>query len=195
MKKSKKTKRFIIEQTAEIFNKQGYKGASLTDLTTATKLTKGSIYGNFKNKEEVAIAAFNYNYRQLIKQFAERLSAAATQKEKLMSYITTYQDIFDAIMHSGGCPILNNAVDTDDTNEIMAGLSKKAFADWHRNLVSIINTGKATGEFAGTLPAVTYADLMITTIEGALLLAKSTGERRYFDHAMAHLQQLIAETL
>jgi TetR/AcrR family transcriptional repressor of nem operon len=37
---------------------KGYSGTSMSDITAATGLTKGSIYGNFENKDEVAIAAF-----------------------------------------------------------------------------------------------------------------------------------------
>jgi AcrR family transcriptional regulator len=61
MSKSEQTKAFIIEKTAPIFNKKGYAGTSLSDMTEATNLTKGSIYGNFANKDEVALAAFDYN--------------------------------------------------------------------------------------------------------------------------------------
>ncbi|MDO9376148.1 MAG: TetR/AcrR family transcriptional regulator, partial [Ferruginibacter sp.] len=61
MTKAEKTRNFIVEQTAPIFNKKGYAGTSLTDLTEATGLTKGSIYGNFANKDEVALAAYDYN--------------------------------------------------------------------------------------------------------------------------------------
>jgi len=55
--KSDRTKKFIVEQTAAIFNEKGYAGTTITDLTNATKLTKGSIYGNFTNKDDVALAA------------------------------------------------------------------------------------------------------------------------------------------
>jgi AcrR family transcriptional regulator len=37
---------------------KGYAGTSMYDLTEATGLTKGSIYGNFENKDDVALAGF-----------------------------------------------------------------------------------------------------------------------------------------
>ena len=46
---------YILEKTAPVFNRQGYIGSSLSDLTKATNLTKGAIYGNFVNKEELAL--------------------------------------------------------------------------------------------------------------------------------------------
>ena len=53
MSKAEKTKEFIIEKSAPIFNKKGYAGTSLADIMEATNLTKGSIYGNFENKDEL----------------------------------------------------------------------------------------------------------------------------------------------
>ncbi|RKM92681.1 TetR/AcrR family transcriptional regulator, partial [Aquimarina sp. AD10] len=63
MIRSEKTRQLIIKKTASIFNKKGYTGTYLSDLTNATGLTKGSIYGNFKDKNEVALEAFRYNYK------------------------------------------------------------------------------------------------------------------------------------
>src|SRR5210317_1286348 len=92
MSKAKKTKWYIIEKTAELFNKKGFTGTSLSDLTSATGLTKGSIYGNFENKEDVAIAAFNHNYQILIKRFAAKLSEKKNSIDKLMVFLDTYEE-------------------------------------------------------------------------------------------------------
>ena len=65
--KAERTTAFIIETVAPIFNKHGYIGTSMSDLTEATGLTKGALYGNFENKEALALAAFEYNSVQLLK--------------------------------------------------------------------------------------------------------------------------------
>jgi len=191
MSKAKKTKWYIIEKTADIFNKKGFSGTSLTDLTSATNLTKGSIYGNFENKEEVAIAAFNHNYQNLIKRFAPKLSQEKTAKGKLLAFLKTYEEAYQDIMKLGGCPILNNAVDADDTNENLNHLSVKAFRDWNNNLKSMIAFGKSAHEIEESIDTDFYADLIIMTIEGGLMISKSTGEKHYFDHAIQHLNEII----
>ena len=63
--KSEHTIHFILETVAPIFNKHGYAATSMSDLTSATGLTKGAIYGNFKNKEDLAIAAFKHTIKKL----------------------------------------------------------------------------------------------------------------------------------
>lgn len=193
MSKAKKTKRYIVEKTASIFNKRGFVGTSLSDLTNATNLTKGSIYGNFNNKQEVAVAAFNYNYQYLIKRFAARLSEKKTYKEKLHAFLEVYEEMYSELMDAGGCPILNNAVDADDTNPGLNSLSIRAFNDWNVNIKNIILNGKSTNEIDDTIDEEFYADLFILTIEGSLMLSKTTGEKRYFKHAIEHLNTLIVE--
>ena len=194
MKKSKKTKRYIVEKTAEIFNKKGFAGTSLSDLTSATNLTKGSIYGNFKNKEEVAISVFNFNYQNLIKRFAVKLSQETTSIGKLHAFVDQYMEAYEDLIQLGGCPILNNAVESDDTNENLHNLSMKAFSDWNKNISSIIRKGINDKEIYSSIDANSYADLFVITIEGGLLLAKSTGEKHYFDHAIQHLKTIINES-
>jgi len=78
MTKAESTRLFIIERIAPVFNKKGYHGTSLADITEATGLTKGSIYGNFANKEEVAIAVYEYNTAWFS---SEQKAAAALQKK------------------------------------------------------------------------------------------------------------------
>jgi AcrR family transcriptional regulator len=191
MSKAKKTRRYIIEKTAELFNKKGFAGTSLSDLTTATSLTKGSIYGNFKDKEEVAEAAFNFNYQNLIKSFTPNLSAASNSKEKLHAFLNSYEQVFEPLMKSGGCPILNNAVDADDTNERMKQLSLKALSDWENNLVSLIKSGIKKKEINSSVNAQYYADLFISLIEGSLMLSKVSEESRHFRNAIKHLRAIV----
>lgn len=193
MSKAKKTKQYIIEKTAILFNKQGFKGTSLTDLTNATNLTKGAIYGNFSNKEEVAKAAFNHNYQYLIKKFVINLNLASTSIEKLEALLDTYEYLYEDIMKLGGCPIMNNAVDADDTNEILSTLSIKAFYDWNQNIKAIIEDGKIKKEINSSIDSEYYADLIVSMIEGGLLLSKTTGQKRYFDHVISHLRSVLED--
>ena len=67
MTKSEKTTKYILEKVAPIFNQKGYSATSMSNLTAATGLTKGAIYGNFKNKEELAIKAFHFSINQVLK--------------------------------------------------------------------------------------------------------------------------------
>ena len=74
MSKSERTKAFIIETVAPIFNKNGYAAMSLSKITKATGLTKGAIYGHFENKEELAIESFKFSVRKVLKDLNETVN-------------------------------------------------------------------------------------------------------------------------
>ena len=122
--KAERTKRFIIETAAPIFNKKGYYGTSLSDLTQATGLTKGGIYGNFANKEELAVHAFQHNVAFISDAFRQGIAAEETYIGKLLAYPRVYQRLKEKLLNMGGCPILNTAVEADDTNPVLSRLGR-----------------------------------------------------------------------
>jgi len=193
MKKSEQTRAFIIEKTAPIFNKKGYAGTSLSDMTGATNLTKGSIYGNFANKDEVALAAFDYNlYRvnSILNQETARFSSA---REKLLVYGKVYTDFSDYPFPPGGCPVLNTAIESDDTHPELRKKVINAIRSWKRNLVSIIEKGKEAGEFGKQIPAEQTALTILALIEGGIMISRVTGKTAYRTAIMDSLTKYIEQ--
>ena len=138
MIRSEKTRQLIIEKTAPIFNKKGYTGTYLSDLTNATGLTKGSIYGNFKNKNEVAVEAFKYNYKFQTKQILHKINKETNTAKKLVTLLEHYKTAFKPIFDNGGCAILNTAIDSDDGNELLNKEVIKTIHNWHYTIASIL---------------------------------------------------------
>ena len=50
MRNPDQTKGRILKKSGVLFNTQGYKATSISDITSATGFTKGAIYRHFKNK-------------------------------------------------------------------------------------------------------------------------------------------------
>ena len=63
--KAERTKQFIIEQSAPIFNAKGIAGTTIDDILAATKMAKGGIYGNFENKEAISIASVDFLFGKM----------------------------------------------------------------------------------------------------------------------------------
>jgi TetR/AcrR family transcriptional repressor of nem operon len=91
LSKADRTRQYIVEKTAPVFNRLGYAGTSLNDMVAATGLTKGSIYGNFSNKDEVALAAFDHNFGKVISLIKTRMEEKKGTIEKLLVYPETYR--------------------------------------------------------------------------------------------------------
>lgn len=193
MSKAERTRDYIIEKTAPVFNKKGYVGTSLSDMTEATGLTKGSIYGNFSCKEEVALAAFDRNWNMVVDLIATEMSKHKSSKEKLMVYTKLYRQFPDAPFPEGGCPLLNTAVDSDDTNIWMRRRATGAFFHWRMNLEKLIQRGIDFGEFRPDVDVDRTALSIIALIEGAVMVAKLTNSKTDPGHIMTTLENLINE--
>ena len=189
--KAERTRNFIIESTAVIFNKKGYAGTSLTDLTKATGLTKGSIYGNFENKEEVAVAVFDYNCSRVAQLTSQEVNRATTCYDKLMAYVRVYQTIIKETLQRGGCPVLNTATEADDTNGSLRKRAAGAVLNWEGELTTIIKKGILNGEFkTNTNPRKTALSI-IALIEGGIMISKVTGDTTAMDHILSTVETLI----
>lgn len=191
MGKADITKQFIIEKSAPVFNKRGYAGTSMHDLTQATGLTKGSIYGNFENKDEVALEAFKYNVAKMANFLSAKMSGAKTNREKLLVYPDVYQQFFSGALPEGGCPVLNTSVESDDTHPNLKAQAKKAFSNWKNSIAAIIEAGIKTAEFKPETNAQENALLMLTLIEGATMIAKLTEDENHLTVITNQLRKLI----
>ena len=87
MLKAERTRQFIIEKAAVLLNTKGMAGTSISDIMEATKMAKGGIYGNFENKEEICLEAFNYLSQRSSSRIEEAISGKDTFKEKLFALL------------------------------------------------------------------------------------------------------------
>lgn len=191
LSKAERTRQFIIETTAGLFNTKGYEGTSLSDLTMATGLTKGSIYGNFENKEEVALAAFDHNLLKVSRYIQQRIGQAATYHDKLMVYAQVYHSYSGTPFPKGGCPILNTAIEADDTNPLLKERAARAILQWKKTVSELIQAGIGAGEFRQDADPGQTALSLIALIEGGIMIAKVTGLPGSLDKVLKTVEALI----
>lgn len=195
MSKAEKTRQFIIEQTAELFNKKGYAGTSLSDITSATGLTKGSIYGNFENKDEVAKEVYLYNSKRLQNSFIGQLTSEMTTREKLFAIVDIYRKTWEINFSRGGCPHLNTAVEADDTMPYLKNEVNKNFESWANQFSKILEKGKTQNEIVESIDSQKYAYQFIALIEGGILLSKTMNNKTHLFNALERIEKIIDNEL
>lgn len=191
LSKAERTKKFIIEKTAPIFNAQGYAGTSLADLTQATGLTKGSIYGNFENKDEVALAAFDYNFGRVTEYIKSKMLAVENAIDRLMVYPEVYSNFLQIPFLKPGCPILNTSTEADDTHPALRGKATEALNYWKRSIENQIKRGIERKEIKKETDPTRMAVIIMSLIEGSVMQAKVTGRPAELKIAMDFLNEII----
>jgi TetR/AcrR family transcriptional regulator, transcriptional repressor for nem operon len=195
MSKAEQTKEHIIKQAAELFNQKGYSGSSISDIMKATGLQKGGIYNHFKSKDELAIEAFDYAYRLTSQRVWEAVKKQTNAIARLQALVSVYLEYLDNPPISGGCPILNTAIESDDTHPALRDRVRGAVDGWRSLICRIIKKGIAKGEIQSSLEPDVIATVIISTVEGAVMMSKLYQDRIYLERAIAHLHDYIQKCL
>lgn len=193
--KAERTTAFIIETVAPVFNKHGYVGTSMSDLTEATGLTKGALYGNFENKEALALSAFQYNSNKLLNKIDEVLVAEGNALEKLFALTTFYRNYDVFTLDMGGCPILNVGVDAQHNNSLLSAATKEVIKNVEGKIALVLESGVNKSELKLPVPPLQFAKQFFTMLQGAVAMSTMTRDRKYLMNTVAYLEQLVKKEI
>jgi TetR/AcrR family transcriptional regulator, transcriptional repressor for nem operon len=193
MSKAQDTRNRIVEQAATLFNQQGYSGASLSALMQMTGLKKGGIYNHFGSKDELALAAFDFTISRIQQKFRGALIGKRHAIDRLIAMLNVYGQLLEDPFLTGGCPILNTAVESDDTHPALREKAKNATDAWRNLIQRIVEKGVVRKELCSTVDAENVSSILIATIEGGIMLSKLYGDPVHLHHALDHLSAYIRQ--
>lgn len=186
-----KTRADIIQKSAVLFNKKGYLSTSIGDIEQCTGFSRGSIYGNFTSKEEVALEAFRYNFRLMFSGIKAMVDAATTAKDKLLAYPRFHKKHHPHYLERGGCVVLNTSVDTDDTNPALKAKAVQYIRVWENSINHILDLGEAQNEWQAPKDRKAFFARFVGFIQGGIFLTKTTGDETYLLSNLALLEEFI----
>ncbi|WP_405206961.1 TetR/AcrR family transcriptional regulator [Aquimarina sp. LLG6339-5] len=193
--KAEKTSEFIVQTVAPIFNKNGYAATSLSDITKATGLTKGAIYGNFKNKEELAIAAFTMTVKNMLRRITDHQTLSNSPIEKLFLITDFYRNYYNYSQELGGCPVLNMGVDSKHQNSPLFKYVQYTIDKIQNNLALLIDQGKQSKEIKFDINSIIYSKRLYTMIIGAIFMTHTMEDTSYLLQTMDHIDTMILNEL
>src|SRR3984893_13705094 len=191
MGKGEETRERILASSAQLFNRQGYAGASLADIMRETGLEKGGIYNHFASKEQLALESFDYAYELVRQRVRQALAGKLNAIERLLAIISVFQSITDDPPVAGGCPILNTAIEADDANEVVRDRARAAMDDGRATIHRIVNKGKERREVPPATDADEVASILIATLEGAVMLSSLYRDPIHMKRAATHMVRYI----
>ena len=189
MKKGERTRERIIRQAAPLFNQRGYEGSSINEIMAATALEKGGIYRHFRSKQELAAEAFDYAWAEAVKARRHDIDTVANSVDKLKRYVANFVERRGSV--PGGCPLLNTAMDSDDGNAVLRTRARRALENWQNFLSSIVAQGIKKGEIRRQVSKTKLANLMIATLEGAVMIGRLEESLEALRDAQTHLNNYL----
>lgn len=193
MTKAEKTKAFIIAKSAHLFNRKGYTGTSMSDILEATGLAKGGVYGHFESKEKIAVAAFAYASTYVLTDLSLRIKAQDDTRGKLTAVINYYYNFIERSPIEGGCPVLNYSTHMGDLIPELKIAVAQVVKRMLDSIFNIAEKGKKYKQVRAEVNSRQFAEIFYSRIEGAILLAKASGDGDSLNRLLDDLKQYMED--
>ncbi len=169
---------------AEVFREHGYEGTSLSLISHATGLGKGSLYHFFPGgKEEMASAVL----AEIATWFGTNVFAPLEDAEESAQASTAMFDAVELYFRSGERICLLGALALSDGRDRFGSQVRGYFARWVAALAGALTRSGRDRRQAGALAEETVAG-----IQGAIVLARALDEPDAFSRTMARLRVRLA---
>ncbi len=171
----------LVARIYDVFKKHGYEGASLSDISQATGLGKGSLYHHFPGgKDDMATAVLERVQRWLDDVALTPLRGAGTPASRLRAMLKN----FDELYAGGREACVLGTLTVGESRTKFADALRAAFATWIDALRDLaVEAGVPRQE------AQRRAEDAVVRIEGSLVLAAGLGDPAPFRRATKSIER------
>ena len=172
------TRAELVQTMARLLRDQGYTATGRAQLLAESGVSNGSLYHHFPGgMEEVADAALKASGRVVADALREALDGAPNAGEGVVRFLDIAQEA--AIDEQcAGCPVAPTALESPIISPRLRAVAARCFDQWEALIATRL---RADGWSEDSL--ATAASAALALIEGALLLARVSGQLSHIAHA------------
>jgi len=158
----------------------------------ATGLQKGGIYRHFDSKEELAAEAFDYAWGKAVGGRLDGVADVPNSVDRIKKMVSNFVEKRAGLV-AGGCPLLNTAIEADDGNLLLRSRARKAYQAWSARIVDAVKEGKRKQEIGPHIDPQKLAQVIIGSLEGALMISRIEGDDAVLKAAREHLDEYLEQ--
>jgi len=133
----------ILRSAAGAFRRRGYHGASVAEIARALRMTKGSLYYYFRNKEEILFFCHDYSADILLDLLGEAEASAEPPERKLHGLIVAFVHMITDELRGSALTLDPQALSPPLLRRVVAKRDR-----FDRGLRRLIREGIDSGAFA-----------------------------------------------
>ena len=174
----------ILASAQRLLQQRGFNGFSYADIANEVGIRKASLHHHFPSKADLGATLIEQYSTNVNNALATISGSPLPANEKLAAYVNFYRGSLEAErMCLGG--MLATEVQTLDA--IMLPGLKHFFTRILEWLTVVIMEGASQQLFTLSGSATDHARILLSTLQGALLVARATGDREAFEQTTALL--------
>ncbi|MFC4454752.1 TetR/AcrR family transcriptional regulator [Deinococcus sonorensis] len=174
----------ILDVAQQLVQQRGFSSVAYRDISTALGIRNASIHHHFPSKTDLGTALVQRYRRQIETQLTHLSDTEPSPLQRLRAYLTGYQ----GVVHEDGRICLCTQLTSEDCI-LPAAIQQELDAfftfseEW---LTRALAEGQQQGELQFSGSATDTAQVLLATVEGAMLMARATRSPHRFQHVTQH---------
>jgi TetR/AcrR family transcriptional repressor of nem operon len=180
----------LLDVAQNLVQRRGLNGMSFQDLSDSVGIRKASVHHHFANKSDM-VSALLARYRE---QFSARvehiLEAKGSGAAKLKAYFALFSETLQEEPHEKSCLCGMLAAELLSLREDTVEQVRAFFQDNTRVIVQILRYGRQDGTLSYRGDPTRFAGVILSSLEGALLISRCEGGPERLDSVLRMLLDL-----
>lgn len=185
------TRRRILLTAMELFAAKGYGSTSVSDILSRSQANSGSLYHFFPGKQDVLIGVLEM-YRDGIEQMLLDPAWRGVEDpiERIFALLAAYRGMLLESDCLYGCPIGSLALELHEPDPPVRELLAANFRKWTAAIEGCLRD--AGQRLPPGLDLGGLSEFILTTMEGAVMQARTHRDIGFFDRSIGQLRQHMA---
>ena len=190
MVRNTNTKRAILDLAETLLQDKGYNGFSYADISSQLGFKNAAIHYHFPAKEELGCAVIQ-RYRDRFKLWVNNARVKDLMPDKKLDW---FFGIYTGMRSDNGKVCLAGSLETEfnsipDALRTQTELMTREFLEW---LAATLQEGREAGVFQFKGEPADKAALILSSLQGALQMARALGTKKFHAVVQQHKQDLLA---
>ena len=186
------TKEKIVKSAVKLMRAKGYEATSVDDICCDARLTKGSFFHYFKDKESLAKAALDDFCCCQADDMGKARKEGKDPLKKLDSFIDRIIEMGSEHGAIHGCLIGNFSQELSDTHPELRKACAEKFEGFGRFIKTLLDAARSPKVKADT---GSLAEHFLSVMQGSFILAKAKQDIGVFKKNMEHLRRYLRSAL
>ncbi|MFC0338077.1 transcriptional regulator, TetR family [Kushneria avicenniae] len=162
----------FLDTAIALFSHTGFAGISLSTLTSASKLTVGSIYKAYGDKAGVFASALERYIALREADLEQRLTPLSNARDRIATLLEYYLNLSQG--HDGrlGCMVVTGVTEIEQVGDA-AAILRHQLTSRRQVLSRLVSEGHQDGSIARHVECETTADLLLALFQGMRVVGRA----------------------
>jgi AcrR family transcriptional regulator len=184
------TRTRLILTAMQLFWEKGYNSTSIADVLQTAKVNSGSLYHFFPSKTDLLAAVLDLYHDGIRSMLLEPAWAGVDDPiERIFALLARYRRSLVDTDCFYGCPIGSLALELHEPDEPVRERLAKNFSAWIEAIDECLQAAKL--KVSGAAERRELAQFVLTTMEGAVMQARTFRDVAYFDASVRQLRRYV----